>query len=120
MEIHKTLLIGNELYSVYIKSNFRGVTIQSIAKRKVNTPQDFDFNKKENRLYFSVPFYTLQTEKYTLLNKLHFLLSHFAYQQRDKRNKCFRSNSRKCTRRYSRYKIFYFIQVILARIFSKV
>lgn len=90
MEIHKTLLIGNELYSVYIKSNFRGVTIESIAKRKVNTPQDFDFSKKENRLYFSVPFYTVQTEKYTLLNKLHFLLSHFAYQQRDKRNKCFK------------------------------
>lgn len=87
MEIHKTLLIGNELYFVYIKSNFRGVTIESIAKRKVNTPQDFDFSKKENRLYFSVPFYTLQTEKYTLLNRLYFLLSHLVYQQKGKEKK---------------------------------
>ncbi len=94
MKIRKTLLIGNELYSVYIKSNFRGVTISSIAKREVNTPQDFDFNKKENRLYFNIPFYTLQTEKYTLLNKLHFLLSHFAYQQRDKINKGFRKGEK--------------------------
>ena len=94
MEIHKTLLIGNELYSVYMKSNFRGVTISSIAKREVNTPQDFDFNKKENRLYFNIPFYTLQTEKYTLLNKLHFLLSYFAYQQRDKTNKGFRKGEK--------------------------